>query len=50
MVPAVIATGLVKLSCCQPCVVSLVNVPVASIVPVALHSVPVWVPMFAWLL
>ena len=45
--PAVTATGAVKLSCCQPCVDSPVNVPVASLVPLAVHSVPVCVPVFA---
>ena len=35
--PAVIFTGLEKLTCCQPLAVSLVNVAVASKVPVALH-------------
>ena len=30
---------------CQPVALSLVNVPVASRVPVELHSDPVWVPL-----
>ena len=41
------ATGLAKVTCCQPEAVSLVNVALASLVPVALHRLPTWVPVFA---
>jgi hypothetical protein len=44
-VPAVIATGVVKFTCCQPDAVSPLNVAVASWVPVLLHRVPVCVPV-----
>src|SRR5664279_2409866 len=43
--PGVIATGVVKLTCCQPEAVSPVNVAVASLVPPVVHSVPVCVPV-----
>ncbi len=46
MVSAVTATGVAKVACCQPVAVSLLNVTVASRVPVLLHSDPVWVPVF----
>src|SRR5690242_13168159 len=45
MVFAVIATGLEKLTCCQPLAVSLVNVAVASKTPPLLHSSPICVPV-----
>jgi len=43
---AVIETGLEKVATCQPLVVSPVKVTVASRVPVELHRLPVWVPVF----
>ena len=39
------ATGVPNFACCQPLAVSLMNVTVASRVPVLLHSDPVWVPV-----
>ena len=45
MVLAVIATGVAKLTCCQPEAVSPVKVAVASWVPVRLHRWPTWVPV-----
>ena len=48
--PAVIATGVAKLTCCQPEAVSPLNVAVASFVPVADHRFPMWVPVLAALL
>ena len=47
MVPAVIATGLDKLSSCQPLAVSLAKVPVASKVPLDVHRVPTWLPVLS---
>ena len=47
MVPAVTATGVVKVSVCQPEAVSLENVPEASSVPLEDHRLPTWVPVFA---
>ena len=46
MVLAPIATGLEKVTCCQPVAVSLVNVAVASRVPEPLHRLPTCVPVF----
>ena len=43
---AVIATGCANLTCCQPDVVSLVNVAVASLVPPDVHRLPMCVPVF----
>ena len=43
---AVIATGWPNVTCCQPLAVSLVNVAVASSVPVRVHRWPTWVPVF----
>ena len=45
--PAVIVTGVAKVTCCQPEAVSLVNVAWASSVPVAVHRLPMWVPVLA---
>ena len=47
MVPAVMATGEEKVTCCQPLLVSLVKVAEARRVPVAVQRLPVWVPVFA---
>ena len=47
VVPAVTGTGLAKSSSSQPLADSLVNVPVASSVPVEDHSVPVCVPVLS---
>jgi hypothetical protein len=44
---AVIAIGVVKFACCHPDAVSLVKAAVPSKVPVAVHSRPVWLPVFA---
>ena len=44
---ALMATGLVKVTCCQPEAVSLLNVAVASLVPEAVHRFPTCVPVFA---
>jgi hypothetical protein len=43
--PAVIATGELKLTSCQPDALSLVKVAEASRVPVDDHRLPVWVPV-----
>jgi hypothetical protein len=43
---AVIATGLPKLTCCQPVAVSLVNVACPNTVPVLDHRLPTCVPVF----
>ena len=48
--PAVIATGLAKVACCQPEAVSLLNVTDASFVPEEVHTFPTWVPVLAVLL
>ena len=45
MVPAVIATGVEKVTCCQPLAVSPVKVAVASKVPVLVQRWPTWVPV-----
>ncbi len=45
MVLAEIATGLEKLTCCQPLAVSLVNVAAASWVPLLVHRWPTCVPV-----
>ena len=42
---AVIATGVAKLTCCQPVAVSLLNVAVARSVPEAVQRWPTWVPV-----
>ena len=47
--PAVMATGFEKVAVCQPSVVSLVKVTVASFCPVLDHSVPTWTPR-SWVL
>ena len=39
-------TGLAKVTCCHPDAVSFVNVADASFVPVEVHNVPMWVPVF----
>jgi hypothetical protein len=49
-VPAVIDTGVVKLTCCQPDADSPLKVALASKAPVLLQSVPVWVPVLVVLL
>ena len=41
------ATGVPKFTCCQPEAVSLVNVAVASSVPLIVHRLPMCVPMLA---
>jgi hypothetical protein len=46
-VPAVIVTGVAKVTCCQPDAVSLANVACASRVPVDDHRLPIWVPVLA---
>ncbi len=43
--PAVIATGVAKVACCQPEALSPVKVTDASFVPVADHRFPTWVPV-----
>ena len=43
---ASIATGLAKLTCCQPEAVSPLKVASASWVPSAVHRCPMWVPVF----
>ena len=43
MVLAATATGLEKVTCCQPVVLSEVNVAVARRVPVSDHRLPTWV-------
>ena len=45
VVPAVTATGEEKSSSCHPLAVSLLNVPLASSVPVELHRLPVCAPV-----
>ncbi len=45
MVPALIVTGWLKLTVCQPEADSLVNVADASSWPLALHRSPTWVPV-----
>ena len=45
MVLALIATGLAKVTCCQPVAVSLVKVAWASSVPVLVHRLPTCVPV-----
>ena len=45
--PAVIVTGVAKVTCCQPEAVSLVKVAWASRVPVEDHRLPMWVPVLA---
>ncbi len=40
-------TGVEKSSSSQPWVDSLLNVPVASRVPLDVHRVPVWVPVLS---
>jgi hypothetical protein len=42
---AVTATGVARLTCCQPEAVSPVKVAVASFVPVLLQRLPTWVPV-----
>ena len=42
-----IATGVEKLTYCQPEAVSPVKVAWASSVPPAVHRLPTWVPVFA---
>ena len=42
---ALIATGVVKFTCCQPEAVSPVKVAVASNVPVLDHRFATWVPV-----
>jgi hypothetical protein len=44
---AVIATGVVKFTCCQPDAVSPVKVAVARRVPVLDQRLPTWVPVLA---
>jgi hypothetical protein len=45
-VPAVIATGELKVTNCQPEALSLVKVAEESSVPVEDHRLPMWVPVF----
>ncbi len=45
MVLAVIGTGFENETCCQPVAVSLLNVAVASSVPVRVHRWPTCVPV-----
>ena len=47
VVPAVIATGGEKSSSCHPLAVSLLNVPLASSVPVEDHKLPVCAPVLS---
>ena len=47
MVPALTGIGWAKLACCQPDPLSPVKLTWPSLVPVPLHSVPTWVPVFA---
>ena len=42
----VTGTAVGNSSVCQPLAVSLVKVPWASSVPVSVHRLPVWVPVF----
>lgn len=46
VVPAPTATGAAKSTCCHPVAVSSANVAVANRVPAAVHSEPVWLPVF----
>ena len=41
------ATGVAKVTCCQPELVSPVKVAVASSVPVLVHRLPMCVPVLA---
>ena len=45
--PGVTGTGLEKVTDCQPEADSPVNVACASRVPVAVHRLPMWVPVLA---
>ena len=45
--PAVIATGVGKVTVCHPVEDSPVKVADASFVPPADHKVPTWLPVFA---
>jgi len=45
VVPAVTATGVAKLACCQPLEVSPVKFTVARRVPAVVHRLPVWAPV-----
>ena len=45
--PAVIDTGVAKVTCCQPVAVSLVKVALASLVPEDVHRLPMWVPVLS---
>jgi hypothetical protein len=45
VVLAVTATGEAKVACCQPPADSPLKVTLASRVPAAFHSDPVWVPV-----
>ncbi len=45
MVPAVIATGVVRVTSCQPEAVSAVKGAVASSTPVLLHTCATWEPL-----
>jgi hypothetical protein len=47
VVPAVIATGFAKVTSCQPEAVSLVKVAEASSCPLAVHRLPMCVPVLA---
>ena len=47
MVPAVTATGLENVACCQPDADSFENVACAMRVPPVVHRLPMWVPAFA---
>jgi hypothetical protein len=47
VVPALTGTGLAKLTACQPEADSFANVAWASRVPLALHRLPVCVPVLA---
>ncbi len=47
MVFAAIATGFEKLTCCQPEALSPVKVADAKSVPLALHRLPMCVPVLA---
>jgi hypothetical protein len=38
-------TGVENMACCHPVALSLVNVTVASRVPVRVHRLPTWVPV-----
>ena len=43
--PACIATGVIRFTCCQPLAVSLVKVTLANDVPLLLQRCAVWVPV-----